>query len=433
MIIEEFSIGNFRSFKEIQTLKLSAANLKSKDENIDIENIFENKGNKFLKSKAIYGANASGKSNIIHALVTFIRIIKFSVKDEDVLFLVDPFQLSSETNEEPSFFQLVFWHKDVKYRYGFEIDDKNVYAEWLFSKPNKREIPLFIREKNNITEVDNKNFSEGSKLVKLFDQENEENEIFRNNSLFLSTLASLGFGKLSKSLVEAIASIIVISGLGHDGMRRTAGDALNDDEQKKYIINFLKYGDLGIKDIENLEMKEDEESTKNSDDSKSKGKKTKYLISKRTKFNEKLEPYGEQIFSFKIHESEGTKKLFELSPFIFKALKENRPIVIDEFDARIHPLLTKKIVKLFNSSNNNNTQLIFTTHDTNLLSSDLLRRDQIEFIEKDKYGASHIYSLAEFKGVRNDSNFEKDYIRGKYGAIPFLGNFNKLIKSEGDA
>lgn len=432
MIIEEFSIGNFRSFKEMQTLKLSAANLKSKEEQIDQDNIFENRGSRFLKSKAIYGANASGKSNIINALVTFIRIIKYSVKDEDVLLLIDPFQLSSETSDKASFFQMIFWHNDVKYRYGFEIDDKNVYAEWLFSKANKREIPLFIREKNIITDIDKKNFSEGSKLVKLFDEENEENQIFRGNSLFLSTLASLGFGKLSKSLVDAIASIIVISGLGHDGMTRAAGDAINNKEQKKYIINFLKYGDLGIEDIDTIEMKKDNESEENSNDSDIKKDKT-YLISKRIKFNEKLEPDGDQIFSFKIHESEGTKKLFELSPFIFRALKENRPLVIDEFDARIHPLLTKKIVRLFNSPDNISTQLIFTTHDTNLLSADLLRRDQIEFIEKDKYGASHIYSLAEFKGVRNDSNFEKDYINGRYGAIPFLGNFNKLIKSEKDA
>ncbi len=98
--------------------------------------------------------------------------------------------------------------------------------------------------------------------------------------------------------------------------------------------------------------------------------------------------------------------------------------------ARFHPLLTKKIVELYNSIENKKAQLIFTTHDTNLLSSDLLRRDQIDFIEKDKYGASHLYTLVEIKGVRNDASFEKDYIQGKYGAIPFLGDFTNLITFE---
>jgi len=90
-------------------------------------------------------------------------------------------------------------------------------------------------------------------------------------------------------------------------------------------------------------------------------------------------------------------------------------------------LLTKKIVELFNSDENHKSQLIFTTHDTNLLSSEILRRDQIDFVEKDKYGASHLYTLVEIKGIRNNASFEKDYIQGKYGAIPFLGNFSSLL------
>ena len=125
-----------------------------------------------------------------------------------------------------------------------------------------------------------------------------------------------------------------------------------------------------------------------------------------------------------INESEGTQKLFELSPYIYDAIREQEVIVVDEFDARFHPLLTRKIVELFNSTENQGAQLIFTTHDTNLLSSNLLRRDQIEFVEKDRFGASHLYSLVEFKGIRKTASFEKDYIQGKYGAIPFLGDFS---------
>lgn len=436
MRIQEFSFGNFKSFKDIQTLNLTAAKIKSKNKEIDETNILDENNIEFLKTKAIYGANASGKSNIIKALGTFIHIIRNSIKDEKVLLLIDSFRLSSVTENEPSFFQLIFWHKDIKYRYGFELNDKKIYAEWLYSTPNKRELPLFIREGQEIIEVDKTNYKEGFKLVSLFNEEAGENEIFRNNSLFLSTLASFGFGKLSKELVNAISSIIIISGLGHQGMYKVAGDAISNEEKKKYIVDFLKYGDVGIEDIDAVEISQDELPENADDDLKrdfQKEKKKKFLISFRKKYNENHEVIENESFSFGMDESEGTQKLFELSPFIFEALNDNRPIIIDEFDARFHPLLTRKIVELFNSKSNINSQLVFTTHDTNLLSSDLLRRDQIEFVEKDKYGASHLYSLVEFKGIRNNASFEKDYIEGKYGAIPFLGDFNKLINSDSNA
>ncbi|MGJ8716423.1 MAG: AAA family ATPase [Maribacter stanieri] len=439
MKIQEFSFGNFKSFKDIQTLNLSSAKIKSKYSEIDENNVIQGINNdqvSFLKSKAIYGANASGKSNIIKAFVSFIRIVRTSVKDEKVLNYIDSFRLSTETENEPSFFQIIFWYKKIKYRYGFEADDENIYAEWLYAKPNDRELPYFIRDNQEIIELDKTNYSEGNKLMSLLDEDSEENDIFRNNSLFLSTLATFGFGKLSKQLIESFASIFIISGLGHQGMYRYAGDAIGDEKKKKYILDFLKYGDIGIEDVNAIEISSDDlpedadEEIKKDFDKK---KKRKLLISTRKKYNENLESNDNESFSFGMHESEGTQKLFELSPFIYEALKENRPIVIDEFDARFHPLLTKKILELFNSKENAGSQLIFTTHDTNLLSSDLLRRDQIEFVEKDKYGASHLYSLVQFKGIRNTASFEKDYIQGKYGAIPFLGDFSKLINSEEDA
>lgn len=437
MIIQEFSFGNFRSFKEIQTLNLASAKIKSKHKYIDDNNIFINKKNtSFLKSKAIYGANSSGKSNIIKAFVTFIQIIRQSVKDDNILKLVESFKFSTETEQEPSFFQLIFWHKDIKYRYGIELDEKKVFSEWLFATPNEREIPYFIREQQDIIEIDKTNFKEGSKLISLFEEETDDNEIFRSNSLFLSSISSLGLGKLSKELINGIASIIVINGLGHQGLYNYAGDSLSDNKKKKYITDFLKYGDTGIEDVETIEISSDDlpegvdKETK--DDFDKKGKQ-KVLISSRKKYNKELEFEENELLPFRMIESEGTLKLFELSPFVYEAIKEGRPLIIDEFDARFHPLLTKKIIELFNSKQNLNSQLIFITHDTNLLSSELLRRDQIEFVEKDKYGVSHLYSLTQFKGIRNTASFEKDYIQGKYGAIPFLGDFGKLLNFDKDA
>lgn len=428
-MIEEFSFGNFWSFKDIQTLNMTAAKIKSKDASLDANNVFPvNKDLSLIKSKAIYGANASGKSNVVKALVTFIRIIRDSVKEEKVLSLIDSFQLSTETTSQPTFFQLVFRVGKTRYRYGFEADDKSIKSEWLFSTPSKREQPLFIREKNELIEINQTHFEEGVLYQKLF--ENSKDQVFTDTSLFLTHLNSIGFAKLSKQIFKTISSISIVSGLGHKGMYSIAGDSLSDNIKKKFILDFLKKADVGIDDLETVEITNENLPDNAEEEVKQELNKGKVIVSSRTLFDSNLKAVGKSEFSFGNQESEGTKKMFELSPFIYRSLKEGIPLVIDEFDSRFHPLLTKKIVELYNSSENKKSQLIFTTHDTNLLSSELLRRDQIDFVEKDKYGASHLYSLVEIKGVRNDASFEKDYIQGKYGAIPFLGDFINLLSFE---
>lgn len=428
-MIEEFSFGNFWSFKNIQTLNMTAAKIKSKNTLLDTVNIFPvNKDLSLIKAKAIYGANASGKSNVIRALWAFIRIIKDSVKEDKVLDLIHAFQLSTETINKPTFFQLTLKIGETRYRYGFEADDESIKSEWLFSTPVKREQPLFIRENNEIVEINQTRFEEGVLYQKLF--ENSQDPIFTNTSLFLTHLSATGFGKLSKQIIKSISSISIISGLGHRGMYGIAGESLNNSVKKKFILDFLKKADTGIDNLETVEITNDDLPDNAEEEVKQDLKKGKIIVSSRTKYNSELLVEGKSDFSLGTQESEGTRKMFELSPFIYRSLKEGTPLVIDEFDSRFHPLLTKKIVELYNSSENKNSQLIFTTHDTNLLSSELLRRDQIDFVEKDKYGASHLYTLVEIKGVRNDASFEKDYIQGKYGAIPFLGDFTNLITLE---
>ncbi|MDS3860371.1 AAA family ATPase [Thermosynechococcaceae cyanobacterium BACA0444] len=146
------------------------------------------------------------------------------------------------------------------------------------------------------------------------------------------------------------------------------------------------------------------------------------------KFNETGQVTSFVHFNIEQEESEGTQKIFALAGLLVNALKNGKVLIIDEFDARIHPLISRAIVELFNSNETNprNTQLIFMTHDTNLLSNKLFRRDQIWFTEKNRYGSTDLYSLAEYK-VRNDASFESDYIKGKYGAIPYIGNLESLI------
>jgi hypothetical protein len=148
------------------------------------------------------------------------------------------------------------------------------------------------------------------------------------------------------------------------------------------------------------------------------------------KFDGEGNSVSTELFDLDDQESEGTQKVFALAGPLVDTLKNGKVLIIDEFDARIHPLISRAIVELFNSneSNSNNAQLIFMTHDTNLLSNRLFRRDQIWFTEKNRYGATDLYSLAEYK-IRNDASFESDYIKGRYGAIPYIGNLNHLLDS----
>jgi AAA15 family ATPase/GTPase len=423
-MIKEFSFGNYRSFKEVQSLNMTASKIK---EHIDTNLIEINEKQSLLKSKAIYGANASGKSNIVKALIAFINIINSPVKDEKNLFInYREFRFSDETANKPSFFQLIFEIDNVQYRYGFEATKEIITSEWLFGIPNEREVTFFIREKDKIIEISEKHFAEGHKFVSF--------NIFKKNSLFLSTLAFLN-GELSKQIIDEINSITVLNGL-EDKQFLFVGDELKNIEKKAKIINFLKIADIGINSIDGLKVTE-EFIQKNYpemyfDELKS-FQDSDMLISYHNKYNSKNEKLNEVFLSFEDSQSAGTKKMFELSSFIIDAIEKGKTIVIDEFDARFHPLISKRIVELFNSKENKKTQLIFVTHDTNLLSTDLLRRDQIDFVEKDKYGASHLYSLVQFKGVRNTASIQKDYINGKYGAIPFLGDFNQLFKTEEDA
>lgn len=427
-MIVEFSVSNFRSIKEIQTLSMTAANIVSKYKEIDDNNIIKVSDKlSLIKSKAIYGANASGKSNLIQALVSFISIVNLSVKDEKILNeRIEPFLLSTETEKKPTFFQLTFILNNVLYRYGFEATNKAIKSEWLFGSPGKKEVPFFTRAEGNIN-VNENQFKEGNKFTELFKQ--TSNDIARKNSLFLTAVKSFS-GGISKEIVEFISQINVITGLSDRRMHSFAGDALAKIETKRKIVGLLKIADIGISDVDRIELNKDnlvEYLPSEIVQEIEEGKKYATIITAHKKYNSKQKEVKSVTFSMGGNESEGSRKMFGLSPFILQSLEQNRTLIMDEFDARFHPLLSKKIVELFNSKSNDRSQFIFATHDTNLLDAQLLRRDQICFAEKDKYGASHFYTLVEFKGVRNDASFEKDYISGRYGAIPFLGDFNSII------
>lgn len=425
-MIQEFSFANFKSFKDINSLNMTSAKI----DDLDNKGV-TNDSKPLLKSKAIYGANASGKSNMVKALVVFLRIIDSSVKNNEIIDLIDNYRLSTETENEPTFFQLIFKLDDIIYRYGFEATDEKITSEWLYGKLNKREQPFFIRENNTIIEISEKHFSEGAKRLSLFEDDSEDS-LFDEKSLFLTTIGSLK-GKKSQSILTYLKKIIVVSGLKDRKLHVQTAKMLEKEINRNNILKMLKLADTGIENIKIIELSELEIPKGAPKELRDDLIGKKMVISEHKKYNKESKIVETEPFNFITNESEGTQKIFELSPVLLSALTEGRPIIIDEFDARFHPLITKKIVELFNSKNNLTSQLVFVTHDTNLLSANLLRRDQIDFVEKDKYGASHQYTLVKFKGVRKNSLIERDYIKGKYGAIPFLGDFNQILKTENDA
>ncbi|MBP6811544.1 MAG: ATP-binding protein [Saprospiraceae bacterium] len=436
----EFSFANFRSFQDLTTLSMVAAKISSKYEELDTNNVFkaDTKLN-LLKSKAIYGQNASGKSNIIKALVTFLMIVRHSVKSEEVISkLASPFQLNATNSEKPTFFQIILCvspkeGETALYRYGFEVKDGKIVTEWLFGKIGREEVPFFTRQGMDIQAYNR--FREAKKFAGL--SQSGDNEIFRDNSLFLTAVSAMG-GTFAKSITEIISDITIVMGLGDPRIKSALQEILKDKEAKESILALMRAADFDIDNIESLDSDSEDQGPPDDmpDELKElfrqgKIKKTPSFVTQRPVFGHKGEKVSILTTDFDEWESEGTKKLFYLSAFLLQTLKDGDVLFIDEFDARLHPLLTKKIVQLFNSNDTNpkGAQLIFVTHDTNLLKANLLRRDQICFVNKDKFGISTLRTLVEYKGVRNDASYDKDYLSGKYAAVPFLNRLDQIFEN----
>ena len=421
-MIVQFTVGNFLSFNAKQMLNLEARGISELK-----TNICTFKAEKILRSMVIYGANSSGKSNLIKAMERMREVVLSSVRlnDSDELEY-SPFLLSIETDSLPTFFEIIFWKESIRYRYGFEYNLRQIENEWLFAgKSEKSEKTLFIRTIEGIA-VDAK-YKEGVGI------ESKTN----NNRLFVSLVAQLG-GPISKQILEFFKNYNVLSGLDHNDYKgfttRMLHKNLNGCEESLELYQKLKLGFQDIKAIESdFNLSEIPENL--TDELRIKlvkdftGKRNISLKTVHNKYDKQGEIVDFVLFDKLKNESEGTNKIIDLSGPIFDTLKFGKALIIDELDAKLHPLITMRIVELFNSpiSNTKNAQLIFATHDTNLLGEELFRRDQIWFTEKDEREQTELYSLYDFNlpdgsKVRNDSNLEKNYIRGRYGAIPFITN-----------
>ena len=410
-----FSFGNFCSFRDIKSLRMEAGRVDDLT-----ESVIEKDGFRLLPVAAIYGANSSGKTNVIKALGWFRYIVtKNSKLDPDDTLLQLPFLLDVQTREAPTVFEIQILLDSTVYRYGFEYLPTEIVSEWLYEKevkPYAKERRLFQREKQEI-DISSEYFPEGKNKKKLT----------RTNRLFLSLVAQLN-GNISQKLIKYLSRCNTISGIEGGGYEQLSLKMIeHHSEGYQEAMELFKKLDLGFTAIEVGEKevpngrKERLAALQDVDPQKNQNAKDYETYTTHNVYGKEGKVVGYTRFNAEIFESNGTKKIISLSGPIFHTLLHGRVLFVDELDAKLHPMLTRAIVRLFmdKETNPKGAQLVFTTHDTHLLYKEYLRRDQVWFTEKDATEASDLYSLFEFK-ERNDRNFEKDYIQGRYGAIPFI-------------
>jgi AAA15 family ATPase/GTPase len=417
-MIIEFTVGNFMSIKHKQALSLQAAPIVSKDPEVDERNVFTAPGGlKLLKSVAIFGPNASGKSNLLRALTWMLHFVDKSFQDDHLVKDFPIFALDQECEKMPAHFELVFITDGNRYRYGFEITEQRVSAEWLFGPATTNEVEYFTRLGDEI-KINKSRFKEGGELPP---------DKTKSSTLFLNVVEAFN-GPIAAEVKSFFTGRIRINaGVNDHAFRKNTLLMMEEEELRKQIADLMRSADMGIEDItqvsvDHLEIVEDQQPRLQN---KSKEEKPSKVLGTVKKI--KNEPPGSQpsFFDFDNFESEGTKKFFSYSGPIIQSLQTGIALVVDELDSRLHPTLTRKIVELFNSKelNPNNAQLIFVAHDINLLDLALLRRDQIYFTEKNTDGETSLYSLINIGGVRNDVSYEREYMKGKYGALPYLSKF----------
>lgn len=410
----EFSVKNFLSFKDKAILSMEKGN---GDENID--NIIFNDITDLVKNAAIYGANASGKSNILKAFTCAILMIRNSnlMSVGEKWSYIKPFLFDETSKNKPSEFEFTFITNNVKYKYFFSADQNRIYEESLDAYNSQKPTNIFTRKDTNIYEFSN----DKNKLASLAANNTE-------NKLFLSTATTWNYEKTKDAFLWFTKTIDTYDSFNKI-MDKDLIDYSENEELKKFSLKLLKEADILIKDISvNYEEKEIEGTIADM---------PIIPIVKKVDIELEHEVVDEEnnIHTYKLNfkdESSGTKVLFAFAPFLKRAFEETKVIIVDELEKSMHPKLVEFIVRLFNNKDINkvNSQLIFTTHATNLLNLEILRRDQIWFVENNPLnGNSELYPLDSFS-VRKDENIQKGYINGRYGAVPFIKDIDLWLEDK---
>ena len=414
-MILEFSIANFLSFKDKVTFSMLANATNGLDDNYIIFN-----DRKVLKTNAIYGANSSGKTNLFKILTIVISMLKSSnIVNINAKLPIIPFKFDKDTINKPSEFEIKFIADDVRYVYGFVADSNKIYEEYLYYYPNGRETKIFDR-------FNTSDYSFPQKDEKILNDIASKNA---PNKFFIATATNWNYEKTKIPYKFLSADINTFNNLA--GLRDLALKEYlkNDKELKNFTLDFLRKADFNIEDYKVLETDVPDDVLVAIPDFIKMGMNMK---EKPKVFTALFKHKGSDIELSYEEESMGTQIIFCFIPFIMDALNNKRVVVVDELDRSLHPYLVEMIVQMFNDPdvNKNGAQLIFNTHDTNLLKLNILRRDQIWFTEKDdNTGISDLYPLSDFS-VRKMENIERGYMLGRYGAVPFIKNDFNLWEEE---
>lgn len=404
----EFRVANYKSIGEEQVLSLVPAS-KQKEHS---EHIIQQGKHQALNAVAIYGANASGKSNLLQAMGALKKLIDFSARSSSTTKLpYQPFLLRKDWLDRPTFFEIVFLIAADRYRYGLEFNRNAIVAEWLFRKSAGREVNLFQRSKD-VIDVSS-GFKASSKTI------DAAIEATRDNALFLSTCDILNI-EAAKKILHWFDKYTIIDGLNTDLEAVRTIILWDDPEYRQKIEEYFTSLNLGIinlnvtdRDFNPLELAE-----YIPDEFKSMlintltGSKAYTVSATHRIYDDRCQATQEfKTWELDKHESPGTQKAFHLSGPVLWTLINGGLLIIDEIEGKLHPIMTLHTINMFlnRQTNPNNAQLIFATHDTNLLSYATLRRDQIYFAEKNHWESTEFYSLSDFvyRG-KNQINSQKE-------------------------
>ncbi|MFT3782311.1 MAG: ATP/GTP-binding protein [Nibricoccus sp.] len=448
-----FSLSNFRSFFGEQTLSLVASPRHSDhpEHLVTVPNLEQ----KLLPIAVIYGANGAGKSNLINGL-RFVEQLVLEGTEPKSKIGSKPFLLGKDTAQKESAFEIRFVNEQHVFTFGFTLNDSTILTEWLSLMSGDKEQSIYER----VTNTDNSVKIEAGKVLTDLKHGDHSKIVAlaeigtRSNQLFLATIREniddISQGPLVKAALDWFASVLtIIEAESHFG--GLAKWLTEDDVFKEFAGDFLREASTGVGALRASNIKLSEEQLKNmpasiaklieeaaerkenssfafgDDDTElivEKGKDSQlslrviHSIHKRSDGEIAVLPFEE--------ESDGTKRLARLIPALYKAKKQNHVFVVDELDRSLHPSLSKKFLECFlRLCGGKESQLIVTTHESNLMDLDILRRDELWFAEKDAASASSLYSLSDFK-IRKDLKIDKGYLQGRFGAIPFLGNLDQL-------
>lgn len=427
----EFSIKNYRSLKDKASFSFIAESSKSKPENVFKRKLSNGDEIRLLKTAVLYGANASGKSNILKGLFFFFKFIqKSEINAGENIPFYDPYLFDVDSRKKPTEYNLTFLDDaGIKYTYEVHFDRKSVIKEELYYWPNGKSTLLLKRlvEKNEDSgSIHNVQIGSESKkkLIKVF-----------NNRLALEIFGSEKADEKITNVYVLLRKIQIINPVNLpvllNGARNDVTKLLIEYPQIKNKINCLiKFADTKIENISIIQR--DEKDFQFPKDFSEQDKmqiinNNRYLILGNHNIYDKKKVIGSIGLTLD-EESQGTHSLYCLGGIILATLEFGGVLIVDELNTSLHPYLSKLLILLFQNKklNSKNAQLLFTTHDTNLLDRTLFRKDQVWFTEKDNYGETTLYSLQDFDDVREDTPFDKWYMAGKLGALPEIGSLEKL-------